>query len=80
MEKLRFLLKKMTPEEQKIFALNCGTTIGYLRKRLSDKTSNLGVKICIEIEDKSDGQVRCEDLRPDVNWAVVRGGNRHANT
>lgn len=80
MEKLRFLLKKMTPEEQKSFALSCGTTIGYLRKRLSDRTANLGEKICIEIEDKSKGMVMCEDLRPDVNWAVVRGGNRHANT
>lgn len=72
MEKLRILLKTMTPEEQKQFAISCGTTIAYLRKRISDRTANLGEKICIEIEDKSKGIVTCEDLRPDVNWSVIR--------
>lgn len=28
---------------------------------------------CPEIERATDGAVRCEDMRPDVNWAVVRG-------
>lgn len=72
MEELRLLLKTLTPIQQKKFALDCGTTIGYLRKRLSDRSSNLGVKICIEIERNSNGRVKCEDLRPDVNWSVIR--------
>jgi len=63
----------MKPDEQKKFALSCGTTINYLRKKLSDRSSNLGIKICIEIEHHSHGKVRCEDLRPDVNWRVIRG-------
>lgn len=73
MEKLRLFLKSLNVEEQKIFAEKCGTTIKYLRKRISDRSSNLGEKICIEIEDKTNGAVRCEDLRPDVNWSVIRG-------
>ncbi|OCG12730.1 YdaS family helix-turn-helix protein [Gilliamella apicola] len=74
MEKLRLFLRTMKPDEQQIFALNCGTTINYLRKKISDRSSNLGVKICIEIENQSCGEVRCEDLRPDVNWSVIRNG------
>ena len=70
MEKLRQFLKTMTPDEQKHFAAKCGTTINYL----SDRSSNLGEKICIEIENQSRGEVRCEDLRPDVNWSVIRNG------
>lgn len=30
---------------------------------------------CIEIERATNGQVRCEDLRPDVDWAYLRGTN-----
>lgn len=28
---------------------------------------------CIAIEKATKGEVRCEDLRPDVDWAYVRG-------
>ncbi len=28
---------------------------------------------CIEIEKAAGGAVRCEDLRPDVDWAYLRG-------
>lgn len=28
---------------------------------------------CPQIELVTGGAVRCEDLRPDVNWAVLRG-------
>jgi DNA-binding transcriptional regulator YdaS (Cro superfamily) len=27
---------------------------------------------CIEIERATNGAVRCEDLRPDVDWAFIR--------
>ncbi len=28
---------------------------------------------CPAIERSTNGQVRCEDLRPDIDWAVLRG-------
>ena len=28
---------------------------------------------CVQLEEATGGAVRCEDLRPDVNWAVLRG-------
>lgn len=74
MEKLRLFLRTMKPDEQQRFALDCGTTINYLRKKISDRSSKLGIKICIEIENHSHGEVRCEELRPDVNWPVLRRG------
>ena len=30
---------------------------------------------CPDIERATDGQVRCEDLRPDVDWAYLRATN-----
>ena len=33
---------------------------------------------CPEIERATDGAVRCEDLRPDVDWAYLRGTERKA--
>lgn len=27
---------------------------------------------CIQIERVTDGAVRCEDLRPDIDWSVLR--------
>ena len=28
---------------------------------------------CLSIEKATSGEVRCEDLRPDVDWAYLRG-------
>lgn len=33
---------------------------------------------CPEIEKATNGAVRCEDLRPDVDWAYLRGTKRKA--
>jgi len=30
-------------------------------------------EVCPAIERATSGQVRCEDLRPDVDWAYLRG-------
>ena len=32
------------------------------------------VERCPDIEMLTNGEVRCEDLRPDVNWPVLRRG------
>lgn len=72
MEALRAYLKTLTPDQQEAFAVRCGTTIGYLRKAMS-KRQELGTEIVIAIERESGGQVRCEDMRPNVDWAYIRG-------
>lgn len=32
-----------------------------------------GIASCLRLEAKSSGAVTCEDLRPDVDWAYLRG-------
>jgi DNA-binding transcriptional regulator YdaS (Cro superfamily) len=76
MYKLKLFLKTMNKEEQTKFAIDCGTTIKYLKKRINDNSSKLGEKICIEIESHSSGAVKVKDLRPDVNWSVIRRANK----
>ncbi|HEY0878970.1 MAG TPA: YdaS family helix-turn-helix protein [Zeimonas sp.] len=72
MDKLRAYLNSLPVAEQIEFAIRCKTSIGYLRKALAVK-ANLGESLCIAIERESGGAVRCEDLRPDVDWAYLRG-------
>lgn len=71
MEKLRAFLNDMPPVEQKDFAARCDTTIGYLRTAISAR-KRVGVELLIAIERESGGKVRCEDMRPDVDWAFIR--------
>lgn len=34
---------------------------------------------CLDIERATNGAVRCEDLRPDVDWSVLRGTSPQAH-
>lgn len=72
MEKLRAYLNGLTPDDQSAFAKRCGTSIGYLRKAIS-KGQKLGESTVIAIDRESGGGVPCESLRPDVDWAYLRG-------
>lgn len=71
MEDLRNYINGKPASWQADFAVRCGTTIGYLRNAISTKKA-LGDAICISIERESGGLVRCESLRPDVDWAYLR--------
>lgn len=67
MEKLRIYLNGLSTDEQKQFALACGTSLGYLRKAISEKQA-LGILTSVKIEQQSQGQVTRIDLHPD-NYA-----------
>lgn len=71
MEELRAYINGLPPNEQVEFAERCETTIGYLRKALATK-QRLGIELCIRLQRESGGVVRCEDVRPDVDWADLR--------
>jgi DNA-binding transcriptional regulator YdaS (Cro superfamily) len=71
MDTLRQFLNSMTPSDQENYASRCGTTLGYLRKAIS-VNQKIGEGLCINLSRESDGAVRCEDLRPDVDWAFLR--------
>lgn len=74
MQTLRTFLNGLDSARQQAFAVECGTTIGYLRKACSIN-QRLGADLCIAIERESGGSVRCEELRPDVDWAYLRATN-----
>jgi DNA-binding transcriptional regulator YdaS (Cro superfamily) len=71
MDQLRSYLNSLCPSDQAAYAVRSGTTVGYLRKALS-KRQTLGEKLCINLERESGQCVRCEALRPDVDWAYLR--------
>lgn len=72
MEALRVYLKAMPTADQVKFAKRCGTSLGYLRKAISTG-QKLRESLVIDIEKESFGEVRCEQLRSDVDWAYLRG-------
>ncbi|MFC5551775.1 YdaS family helix-turn-helix protein [Massilia aerilata] len=72
MDKLLAFLNKLDKSERAEFCAACETTESYLRKAVS-VNQRLGENLCINIDKASCGAVRCEDLRPDVDWAYLRG-------
>jgi DNA-binding transcriptional regulator YdaS (Cro superfamily) len=39
------------------------------------RVNRVPAEYCPAIEIATDGAVRCEDLRPDINWAVLRNSD-----
>jgi DNA-binding transcriptional regulator YdaS (Cro superfamily) len=74
MNTLRTYLNSLATQEQEAYCVRCGTSIGYLRKAISIG-QRLGADLCIALERESNSQVRCEDLRPDVDWAYLRASD-----
>lgn len=72
MDKLLKYLNSLNKADRSAFVAACKTSEGYLRKAIS-KGQSLGEGLCIAIERESARAVRCEDLRPDVDWAYLRG-------
>lgn len=69
---MRHYINNLSTEEQSGFAERCGTTIGYLRKAISLR-QRFSDGLAIAIERESNRAVLCEDLRPDIDWAFIRG-------
>ena len=42
------------------------------------KRQSIPAEHCPSIERATNGVVRCEDLRPDVEWSVLRASSRQA--
>lgn len=75
MEQLREYLNSLPVSDQEAYAARCKTSLGYLRKALSTG-SRLGESLCIDLDRESGGRVKCDLLRPDVDWAYLRGDGR----
>lgn len=53
------------------FAKRCSTTVGQL-SQVAGGYRRAGESLAINIERESEGAVRCESLRPDVDWGYLR--------
>ncbi len=70
---MRMQLKNyLQTHTQAALARALGVTPGAVSQWVSGETK-LTAERCIQIERATLGQVRCEDLRPDVDWAYLRG-------
>lgn len=66
----------LSVEERDAFAARCETSRKHLTNVVYGKTC--GESLCINIERESCGQVRCESLRPDVDWSYLRQSKKAA--
>ena len=69
---LKDYLHSIPPEDRAAFANRCGTTEGHLRN-VAYGYRSCAESLAIAIERESDAAIRVEQLRPDVDWAVIRG-------
>lgn len=74
MKTLHAYLNSLPKSVRSDFIRRCGTSEGYLRKAIS-KGQSLGESLCINLERESSAAVRCEELRPDVDWEYLRNSS-----
>lgn len=65
-------IKTLDAAERETFAAGCSTSIGYL-KQVAYGNKLCGESLAINIERESGRRVTVEELRPDVDWAYLRG-------
>lgn len=66
------LLESKSPTEQQSFAKACGSRSVLYLYHVARGHKRVGESLAINIERESGGSIRCEDLRPDVDWAYLR--------
>lgn len=65
-------LKALGPtKERDAFVRRSKTSLQYLR-HLASKFRVASFEHCVNIEKASHGMVRCETLRPDIDWSYLR--------
>lgn len=57
---------------QTALAKRLGVSQGLVSQWVAGRTA-VSAERAIEIERATSGAVRCEELRPDVDWAAIRG-------
>ncbi|HDS1059367.1 YdaS family helix-turn-helix protein [Pseudomonas putida] len=64
-------LKTMNKEGLEAFAKRCGTSVGQLKQvAYGNRRASAGLAVCLDRE--TEGAIRCEALRPDIDWAYLR--------
>lgn len=64
-------IKKLNAVQLQDFARRCETTPAHLNQ-VAREYRRAGENLCINIDRETSGEIRCEQLRPDVDWAYIR--------
>ncbi len=72
---LREYWRDLSPADKRKLAERCETTVGHLAN-VALWGKRCGEKLAVNLERETGRQVVCETLRPDVDWAVLRGASR----
>lgn len=75
MKKLIAFLEKQSPGYKAQLAEAINRPASYLSRQLSGDRS-FTERDAIAIEKYTNGEVRCEDILPDVDWAYLRSTDR----
>lgn len=68
---LHAYIKKLDRDELDQFANRCKTTAGQL-KQVAYGNRRAGAGLAVNLDRETGGQVTCEELRPDIDWAYLR--------
>ncbi|WP_324710120.1 transcriptional regulator [Pseudomonas citronellolis] len=58
-------------------ASKCGTSVGQL-KQVAYGHRRASASLAIDLDRETGGVVACEETRPDIDWAYLRGRQRAA--
>lgn len=64
-------LKKMDKEGLDALAKRCGTSVGQL-KQVAYGNRRASAGLAVSLDRETGGEIRCESLRPDIDWAYLR--------
>lgn len=67
---LAYLHKLYTKENKEAFAARCGTSIGNINQ-IAYGLRGCNAETAIRIDKASSGEVKFNDLCPDIDWAYV---------
>ncbi len=69
---LHEFLKGLNKTDLEAFASRCDTSAGQLRQ-VAYCNRRASAALAVNIERESKGAVVCEVMRPDIDWAYLRG-------
>jgi len=75
--KLLDYLKPLNKDAKAALAARCGTTVGQLTQ-VAYGHRRANASLAIDLDRETGGVVACEETRPDIDWAYLRGRQRAA--
>ncbi|HBO8763220.1 MULTISPECIES: transcriptional regulator [Pseudomonas] len=74
---LEYMKQLETKTDVSDLASKCGTSVGQL-KQVAYGHRRASASLAIDLDRETGGVVACEETRPDIDWAYLRGRQRAA--